>query len=58
MSNEPKSKLQDGDEIIFKLSRTGWSAHVKHATGGISGRVVPFKTFDDALAAIKEDNQV
>ncbi|WP_456679128.1 hypothetical protein [Bradyrhizobium sp. LM6.9] len=52
------TKLNDGDEIIFKLSAGKWTAHVKYASGGMSGRMVPLPSFDAAVAAIKDDHQL
>jgi len=55
MTEKTRTKLNEGDQIIIKLSQGHWIAHVQHSGGGISGRIVPFKRFDDALAALKED---
>ncbi|WP_164937348.1 MULTISPECIES: hypothetical protein [Bradyrhizobium] len=56
MTEKQKTKLSDGDQIIFKLDGGKWTAHVKYSSGGISGRVVPFPSFDAAVAALKEDH--
>ncbi|MGY2936000.1 hypothetical protein ACVWZ6_005602 [Bradyrhizobium sp. GM6.1] len=58
MTEKNVTKLSDGDEIIIKLSAGKWTAHVKYASGGISGRLVPFPSFDDAVAALKEDHSL
>ncbi|MET4483701.1 hypothetical protein [Bradyrhizobium sp. F1.13.3] len=58
MTEKQNTKLSDGDEIIFKLSAGKWTAHVKYASGGISGRMVPLPSFDAAVAAVKDDHQV
>ncbi|MGY3082139.1 hypothetical protein ACVWZZ_008547 [Bradyrhizobium sp. LM6.10] len=58
MAEKHVTKLNDGDEIIFKLSAGKWTAHVKYASGGMSGRMVPLPSFDAAVAAIKDDHQL
>lgn len=58
MNDEAKSQLLNGDQIVFKFAGDGWTAHVKFATGGFSGRAVHFKTFDEAVAAIEQDNEL
>jgi hypothetical protein len=56
LTENQKTELSDGDQIIFKLERGKWNAHVKYTSGGISGRMVPFPSFDAAVAALKEDH--
>ncbi|MGY2806395.1 hypothetical protein [Bradyrhizobium sp. USDA 4506] len=55
MTEKQKTPLSNGDEIIFKLNHGKWMAHVKYASGGISGRQVPM-SFDEVVAALKEDH--
>lgn len=55
MAEKPKTELKDGDQIILKLSEGHWQAYVKFATGGMSGRIIASKSFDEAIAALKQD---
>ena len=48
-----KTKPSDGDEIIFKLEHGKWKMHVKYKSGGISGRMMPYESFDEAVAGVK-----
>lgn len=47
-------KLADGDEVIFKFENGKWKVHVKYKTGGISGRMMPYNSLDEAVVELKQ----
>jgi hypothetical protein len=56
-----KTKLEEGDEVSFTLKNGKWQMIVRFAKatgGGMQGQIMPFNSFDEAVANLKQNHNV
>lgn len=56
MSHEPETPpaIVEGTEVKLTRQSNGWKLDILHKGNGISGRLGPFKTLDEAVAWVQE----